>query len=527
MNRTLTSAAGALAGLAIAATAQAQEVTLTVHHFLSPKSPAHTELILPWAEQLREDSNGRIDVKVFPSMSLGGKPPELYRQARDGTADIVWTLIGYTPGVFPRTEVFELPNVHQGDAKATNLAIQDNFDKIAADYDEIKPLLVHVHAGNALHMRETKVTSPADVRGLKLRTPSRTGAWMIEAWGAEPVGMPVPALPQALSKGTVDGALIPFEIVPPLKIHELTEYSIVGAGGDRFGTSVFLFGMNRKRYESLPADLQRVIDENSGRGLARRMGEVWNRVEQPGRDLQRQSGGEVVELTPAQTEAFSERGAQVTERWIEQAEEGHRRRGPGRGGQGLDREALGLQPGARRPRGPPDPADVAPMHRLLHRVAAAWAIAGGALLLAIVAVTMTNVGAFALDRVARLFGAHVAGLPGYEDFVRLCVSAAVLMLLPWCQARRGHVAVDIFADTLMPARVQRSLDLLWQLLMAALALFLAWQMAHGMVETRADGALSRVLGWPLWPFYLPGIASLVLWAAVCLVDLRRREAAHG
>lgn len=322
MNRILTTVAGALAGLAITGAAQAQEVTLTVHHFLSPKSPAHTELILPWAERLREDSNGRIEVKVFPSMALGGAPPELYRQARDGTADIVWTLIGYTPGVFPRTEVFELPNVHRGDARATNLAIQDNFDRIAADFDDVVPLLVHVHAGNALHMRRTRVTSPDDVAGLKLRTPSRTGAWMIEAWNAEPVGMPVPALPQALSKGTVDGALIPFEIVPPLKIHELTQYSIEGAGGNRFGTSVFLFAMNRERYESLPAALRQVIDENSGRGLARRMGEVWNRVEQPGRELQQQSGGEIVELTPAQTEAFSRLGARVTERWIEQAEAG-------------------------------------------------------------------------------------------------------------------------------------------------------------------------------------------------------------
>lgn len=322
MQGRLKAAAGAvLAGLIGAGTAQAQEVTLTVHHFLSPKSATHTELIQPWAERLRAQSDGRIDVKVFPSMSLGGSPPELYRQARDGTADVVWTLIGYTPGVFPRTEVFELPNVHQGDALATNLAIQDTFDRLAADFEEVKPILVHVHAGNALHMRETKVTKPADVQGMKLRTPSRTGAWMIEAWGAEPVGMPVPALPQALSKGTVDGALIPFEIVPPLNVHQLTDYSVEGAGGNRFGTSVFLFAMNKERYESLPEDLQQVIDDNSGRALAQEMGEVWNRVEEPGRKMQRDSGGEVVELTPEQTQAFAELGEQVTQRWIEQAEE--------------------------------------------------------------------------------------------------------------------------------------------------------------------------------------------------------------
>jgi len=159
------------------------------------------------------------------------------------------------------------------------------------------------------------------------------------------------------------------------------------------------------------------------------------------------------------------------------------------------------------------------MQPFTHRLAAAWAIAGGILLFSIVAVTMTNITAFGLDRVARLFGTHVQGLPGYEDYVRLCIGMAALMLLPWCQARKGHVAVDLFADTLIPARLQFVLDMLWLALMATLALFLAWQMTLGMIETGHDHELSRVLGWQVWPFYLPGIASLVLWGAVCLVDL--------
>jgi TRAP-type C4-dicarboxylate transport system permease small subunit len=159
------------------------------------------------------------------------------------------------------------------------------------------------------------------------------------------------------------------------------------------------------------------------------------------------------------------------------------------------------------------------MRGLLHRASAAWAVAGGLLLFAIVAVTVTNVAAFTLDRLAGLVGADVAGLPGYEDFVRLSLSSAALMLLPYCQARKGHVAVEIFADSVIPAGLQRVLDALWQLLMGALALFLAWKMTLGAIETYQDHALSRVLGWPEWPFYLPGIASLLLWAAICFADL--------
>lgn len=162
------------------------------------------------------------------------------------------------------------------------------------------------------------------------------------------------------------------------------------------------------------------------------------------------------------------------------------------------------------------------MRSLIAKAAAGWALLGGALLLAIALVTTVNAGAFALDRLAGLFGADVSGLPGYEDFVRLVVSAAVLMLFPYCQLRRGHIVVDLIARWLSPG-LRRALDLAALALIAILALFLAYWMALGLAETRADGALSRVLGWPEWPFYLPGLASLLLWALVALSQLAEGE----
>jgi TRAP-type C4-dicarboxylate transport system permease small subunit len=153
------------------------------------------------------------------------------------------------------------------------------------------------------------------------------------------------------------------------------------------------------------------------------------------------------------------------------------------------------------------------MRALLEKLAAWWAILGGVVLLAIVLVTAANVGAFGLDKIARLFGATVSGLPGYEDFVRLAISGAALMLFPFCQLKRGHLAVDLLVN-MTPRAVRRALDAASLVAMAALALFLAYWMVLGLLETRADGALSRVLGWPEWPFYLPGIASLLLWAAI-------------
>lgn len=151
------------------------------------------------------------------------------------------------------------------------------------------------------------------------------------------------------------------------------------------------------------------------------------------------------------------------------------------------------------------------VHVHVDRLVKAWAIGGGLFILAIVFVTTANVGLFALDRVARPFGGTVSGLPGYEDFVSLAVSCAALMFFPICQWRRGHVAVDVFTERL-PKHLQRALDRLWTATACLLGLFLAYWMLFGMLESRGDGALSPVIGWPLWPFYVPGIASLLLWA---------------
>ncbi len=169
------------------------------------------------------------------------------------------------------------------------------------------------------------------------------------------------------------------------------------------------------------------------------------------------------------------------------------------------------------------------MPRLLAVAVTWWALLGGLLVLAITAVTSLNVCAFIADRVAAAWGADVAGLPGYEDFVRLAVSSAALMFFPYCQLRRGHVAVDLFV-TGLPLGLQRVLERAWLALTALAALFLAYWMVLGMLETRSDRVTSSILGWAEWPFYAPGIVSLVLWAAVALAQAtgpRPEEASGG
>ncbi len=148
----------------------------------------------------------------------------------------------------------------------------------------------------------------------------------------------------------------------------------------------------------------------------------------------------------------------------------------------------------------------------MDRVLRLWAIGGGALLLAIVAVTMVNVSAFIVDFVTRLWGIRIPGLSGYEDFVRLTVGPAVLMLFPYCQHHSGHITADIFTRGFSPSK-RNWLNGFWRIITVCVTVLLGAFMVQGMLEARADNALSPILGWREWLFYPPAIISVFLWAA--------------
>jgi TRAP-type C4-dicarboxylate transport system substrate-binding protein len=304
---------------AAGSSAVAQEYTFKLHHFLGAKAPAQTKMLEPWARQVEENSGGRVKIEIFPSMTLGGRPPELVQQARDGVVDLIWTVNGYTPGLFPRTEVFELPFVYVNNIKATNLAMYDMFESdLKQEYKGLEVMFLHVHAGQAFHMRDKPIHTPADVEGLKLRIPTRTGAWVIEALGASPTAMPVPELPQALQKGVVDGALIPWEIIPPLKIQEQTKYQIEGFNETRFGTTTFQVSMNKARWDGLPADIQKAFRDASSREWWGKVGDIWRASDDFGIKFATDAGNEHIVLTKEQTEAFRKKLEPVVQRWIKE-----------------------------------------------------------------------------------------------------------------------------------------------------------------------------------------------------------------
>jgi TRAP-type transport system periplasmic protein len=313
-----TLAAAGLAGLAVASTpAAAQEVTLRLHTFLPPVANPVKHFMVPWAKKIETASKGRLKVQIYPVMQLGGKPTQLLQQVRDGVVDIVWALPGFTPGVMPKLEVFELPFLHRS-TKATVLALQDYIEKhMKQDFEPYHVLLVHAHAGS-LFMTKDPINKVEDFEGMKLRSYSRTNAWILEALGSAPLQVPLPELVPMMNKGTISGSILPYEIAPAVKMQELANYfTTLGPPQPRLSTAIFTLLMNKAKYNSLPADLKKVIDAHSGRNLAPEAIEIWDRIELAGEKVVRsKSKNKFVQLSAEETAKFKKKVQPVFDRFV-------------------------------------------------------------------------------------------------------------------------------------------------------------------------------------------------------------------
>ncbi|MEZ2722171.1 TRAP transporter substrate-binding protein [Paenalcaligenes hominis] len=305
-------AAAALSALSV----QAETITLKVAHFLPPSAPGHTKFIAPWCEKIEQESKGELKCQIYPAMQLGGTPPQLFNQARDGVADIVWTLPGYTAGRFPVTEIFELPFMTTTHSPSS-MAMWDFVSENAMDeYKGVKLIGAWVNGANQLHMRDKPIRTLEDLKGLKVRAPSRLGNRLLATLGATPVGMPVPQMAESLSKGVIDGALVPWEVLPATKAHELTKYHTDTEPGRAMTTATMVYVMNEKRYNSLPDHLKKVIDDNSGRDVSGWIASQYQAADAAGREAAESRGNEVIILSADETAKWEAASESVVAEWV-------------------------------------------------------------------------------------------------------------------------------------------------------------------------------------------------------------------
>lgn len=299
--RTLFGLAAAVVSVALSSgAALAQEYTLRLHQFLPAQSTVPHAILDAWADNVERDSGGRIRIERYASMALGGTPPELMDQAMDGVADIVWTVNGYTPGRFPRVEAFELPFM-VADARAASSALWQMYEEhMQEDFAGVHMLGMWVHGPGLFHTA-TPVMHPADLQGMKIRGGSRGVNDLLGLVGAEAIGLPISGVPEALSRGVINGTTMPWEVTTALHIGELVHNHTEFEGPGLY-TLTFSFAMNQDAYDNLPADLQEVIDRNSGLDFSIFAGGTQADADGPARQAAVDMGNNIITI--------SEEGAQ-------------------------------------------------------------------------------------------------------------------------------------------------------------------------------------------------------------------------
>ena len=312
-----TSAAVALGAPALSGLAQ-QAVTLKFHTFMSPQSNVWLTMHKAWMEKVEKDAGGRIKFEAYPAMQLGGTPVQLFDQAKDGVVDIVWTLPGNTAGRFPRIEVFELPFI-MNNAEATSKAYWEYVQTVAPDeFKDVQTLALHVHGPGMFHTKERLIKTTEDLKGMKMRGPTRQVTKMLGFLGATPVGMPLPQIPDALSKGTIDGCAIPWEVVPSIKVHELTKFhSEFDPAGGALYTTTFVMAMNKAKYNALSPENKKVIDANSGLATSGWLGKTQQGNDPIGRKAAEDRKNTIYTIPAAAAQEFRRKARFVEVEWME------------------------------------------------------------------------------------------------------------------------------------------------------------------------------------------------------------------
>ena len=307
----------AAAAVAAAPSAYAQEVTLKFHHIWNPQAMASVNVIGPWCEKIAKESNNRMKCQILPAMSGGGTPAQLVDRVKDGVDDVIITLPGYTAGRFPSTEVFELPfmcNSAEVGARATWDYMNKHSGK---EFPGTKLLATWVHDEGYVHTNGKQVKTLADFKGLKMRAPTRQTNKLLASLGATPVGMPLPAIPDAVSKGTIDGFLLPWEVMPSLKLHEMVKFhSETDPARPALYSAVFVFAMNQAKYDSLPADLKKVIDANSGAALSQQIGKIWDNSQPAGREAAQERGNTFYTIPGSELDNWVKASAPLYDDWV-------------------------------------------------------------------------------------------------------------------------------------------------------------------------------------------------------------------
>lgn len=295
------------AGMAPAVVRAQGKIELKIAHYVPAVHGLQTQFIEPWAKEIEKRTNGQVTYRISAAGSPLGRAENQLDQLLNGVTDVAFGLSGNPRGRLPRSLIVEMPFLIDSAGQGTRTLMELYPRYLREEYKGLKVLCLLTHNAGLIHTRDKRVERYEDLQGLRLRTPSATVSAMLVAMGAVPVGMPPGNAYEALQKGTLDGACFPWDPVRAFRIDEVTKFHTDA----RFYTAAFWFCMNEKKYNSLPADVRKVIDDVSGEYLVSRMQGWWDGWDKAGKEAAMARNNTIVSLSDAERKRWADALASV------------------------------------------------------------------------------------------------------------------------------------------------------------------------------------------------------------------------
>jgi TRAP-type C4-dicarboxylate transport system substrate-binding protein len=302
---------------ALACACASAQTVLTLSSWVPPTHTL-TETQKAWCEELAQRVQGKVRCNVLPRAVAA--PPATFDAVRNGLVDISFTVHGYTPGRFTFTQLAEVPFLGDS-AEATSVAFQRVYQKYPAFADEhkgVKVLAVFTHGPGIVLNTKRPVSRMDDLSGLKWRVGGGMVNELAKAMSMNVTLKPAPESYELLSTGVMDGTLFPAESVEGFKIDKVIKYATRFPGG-LYNTS-FVFMMNQAKYDGLPADVKKAVDEMSGEFAARLYGRGWDKVDRRGLAFMQAAGVQFTMADAAFVKAVGDKTAPVLDAWVTAAE---------------------------------------------------------------------------------------------------------------------------------------------------------------------------------------------------------------
>lgn len=263
--------------------ASAQETVLRLSNWLPPSHPIVKDMMVPWAEQVEEATDGRVTVQILDAPL--GPPPAHFDLAANGAADLTFGVHSYTPGRFALTEIAELPFLADS-SQSLSVAFWRVYESRLAEADEhrgTKVLGVFTHGPGMLFTKGRAVTPLEELEGAKIRVAGSITNTLAEGLGMVSIQAPSPQSYEILSGGVADGIFFPPESVPFFKLETLLDTALRAPGG-LYNVS-FFFVMNKDKFDSLSDEDKAAIEEVSGEAFAHMAGKAWDAADAKGMEI--------------------------------------------------------------------------------------------------------------------------------------------------------------------------------------------------------------------------------------------------